>query len=226
MELQIIEALDVYFLTMLYIFKYKTIIVLTENYESMREICSTWARVEIKRSIYIGMNDIITFKNRIFLYGVIISLLCALISIIFIGVNVQFLYGLALGTSIAIVNFQLLAFTLKKVLGGLGAYLAFVGYLFRLMIYGGAFYASMRIGLNSGMGTLFGFMTLKIAIYYLYGFRAKFSTNRKVSPEVQAEYERMDAVKEKGEARGIWREIKNEFSSQEDKEITEDEERN
>lgn len=169
------------------------------------------------------MNDITGFKNRIFLYGVIISLICALISLIFIGINAQFLYGLALGTSIAIVNFHLLALTLKKVLGGYGAYLAFIGYLLRLVIYGGAFYASMRVGLISGMGTLLGFMTLKISLYYLHGFGAKFSTGRKVSPEVQAEYERMDAEKENKEKSGVWAEIRKEFSYQEDKDIKEKE---
>lgn len=165
------------------------------------------------------MKNLTSFKNQIFKYGIIIAVLCQLISLPFLGLNPQFSYGLALGTAIAIVNFTILEFTLKKVIEDRKGSLAFVGYLIRLAVYGGAFYISMRVSLISGMATLIGFMTLKLAIYYLHGIKAKFSENRKVSPEVQAEYERMDAARDAKERSGIRKTIKDELGFKDDAEF-------
>lgn len=165
------------------------------------------------------MKDLASFKNQIFKYGIIIAVLCQLISLPFLGLNPQFSYGLALGTAIAIVNFTILEFTLKKAIEDRKGSLAFVGYLIRLAVYGGAFYISMQVSLISGMATLIGFMTLKLAIYYLHGFKAKFSENRKVSPEVQAAYQRRDAARDAKERSGIRKMIKDELGFKEDAEF-------
>ncbi|MBR0599188.1 ATP synthase subunit I [Sinanaerobacter chloroacetimidivorans] len=162
------------------------------------------------------MSELTAFKNQIFFYGIIVAALCELASLPFLGLNRMFSYGLALGTAIAIVNFNIMEFTLKKALAGRGGSMAFIGYILRLLIYGGAFYMSMRVGTISGLGTLLGFLTLKAAIYYLHGFKAKFSKDRKVRPEVQAEYEKMDLLKEEHKSDRLRDKIRNELSYQED----------
>jgi hypothetical protein len=121
-------------------------------------------------------NELIKFKNKILKYGIIVALLFELISLPFLGWNVRFAYGLALGTCIAIVNFNFLAFTTRRILDrrkGVG--LAVMGYMLRLFLYGGGFYMSYKLGTASGLATLLGYMTLKIAIYYVYGFKPKFT---------------------------------------------------
>ncbi len=54
--------------------------------------------------------------------------------------------------------------------------MAVLSYVVRLIIYGGAFYMSYQIGTVSGLATLLGYMTLKMGMYYTYGFKPKFST--------------------------------------------------
>lgn len=121
-------------------------------------------------------NELAKFKSQVIKYGIIIAIICELISLPFLGFHLRFAYGLTLGTSIAIVNFYFLAFTAQRMLdrrGGAG--LAVMGYMLRLFLYGGGFYMAYKLGTASGLASLLGFMTLKIAIYYVYGFKPKFS---------------------------------------------------
>ncbi|MDD2216596.1 MAG: ATP synthase subunit I [Eubacteriales bacterium] len=124
----------------------------------------------------IDNKELNAFKNQIIKYSVIVALLCEIVSLPFLGWNPRFAYGLTLGTCIAIANFNLLVFASKKALDrGKGAGLAFIGYIFRLFLYGGGFYMSYRLGTDSGLATLFGYLTLKIGMIYLKGFKPKFS---------------------------------------------------
>jgi hypothetical protein len=128
-------------------------------------------------------DDLTAFKNQIFLYGIVTAMIFEAGSLLFLGFDRGFAYGLALGTAISIVNFNLLAFSLRRALAKGGRVQVFVVYMFRLCLYGLAFYMSARISLASAAGAALGFITLKIAIYYLHGFRAKFSKGRKLRPE-------------------------------------------
>ncbi len=129
------------------------------------------------------MDGLSSFKNEITRYGILVAAVFGLASIPFLGVEVQFLYGLSLGTAIAIVNFNLMAITFRLVLEKRNRSIAFIGYLLRLAVYGGVFLISIRVSLISALGTALGFLTLKLAMIYLHGFRAKFSKGRVVREE-------------------------------------------
>ncbi len=129
------------------------------------------------------MNGLTAFKNKIFKYGIMASAIVELASIPFLGFDVQFLYGLALGTAIAIVNFNLMAFTFHLVLERRNASLAFIGYLVRLAVYGAGFLASLQVGMISALGTAIGYLTLKLAMFYLHGVKSEFSKGRIVRDE-------------------------------------------
>ena len=142
------------------------------------------------------MNDLTAFKNKIFLYALFVMIIFEIASLPFIGLDIKYTYGLFLGTFIAIANFNILAFTLKKVLSNGNKSFIFLGYFFRLALYGVAVVTAFKISNHTGFGSLLGFITVKISIYYLHGFKAKFSTDRKVRPEVQAEFDREDLEKD------------------------------
>lgn len=142
------------------------------------------------------MNDLTTFKNKIFLYGIIVMVIFEIVSLPLIGLDIKYTYGLVLGTFISIANFNILAFTLKKVLSGGNKSFIFLGYFLRLLLYGVAVVTAFKVSNYAGFGSLLGFITVKISIYYLHGFKTKFSTGRKVRPEVQAEFDREDLEKE------------------------------
>lgn len=165
------------------------------------------------------MDGLTSFKNKIFLYGILVAAIIELVSLPFLGLDIQFTYGLVLGTAIAIFNFSIMAFTFKRALNGKGVPIAILGYIVRLLIYGGAFYISMKVSPISGLGTVLGFLTLKGAIYYLHGFKAKFSKGRKVSPEIKAEFERRDREKEAHQTNRLRDKIRAELSYQEDEEF-------
>lgn len=142
------------------------------------------------------MNDLTVFKNKIFLYALFVMIAFEIASLPLIGLELKYTYGLFLGTFIAIANFNILAFTLKKALSNGNKSLIFPGYLLRLSLYGVAVVTAFNVNNHAGFGSLLGFATVKISIYYLHGFKAKFSTGRKVRPEVQAEFDRADLVKD------------------------------
>lgn len=124
------------------------------------------------------MEGLTSFKNEIFKYGIAAAAVMELASLPFLGLDAQFLYGLLLGTAIAIVNFNLMAFSFWLALEWRKGAIAFLGFLVRLAVYGAAFYMSVKIGLISGAGTALGFLTLKLALFYLHGFRPKYSKGR------------------------------------------------
>jgi hypothetical protein len=129
------------------------------------------------------MNCLTAFKNEIFKYGIVASAIFELASLPFLGWDGRFFYGLLLGTAITIVNFNLTAITSRLTLELQKVVVTYLGYLIRLCIYGGTFYLSLRAGMISGLGTVLGFFTLKLAILYLYGIKAKFSKGRVVREE-------------------------------------------
>lgn len=103
-----------------------------------------------------------------------------IVSLLFLGWNPKFLYGLALGTFVALGNFSLLLATSKlTLLTKKGMFINILGYVIRLTIYGGTFFISYRLGVVPGIGTLLGFMTLKIALYHEHGIRPGFKKQKK-----------------------------------------------
>ncbi|GAB1475898.1 hypothetical protein MASR2M70_07300 [Bacillota bacterium] len=108
-------------------------------------------------------------------YSILVAVIIELASLFIIGWTPQFLYGLALGTAVAIINYKLLVFSSTMVLKmGRGLSLAVLGYCARLAIYGLVFYMSYKIGTASGIATLLGYMTIKLAMFYVCGFKSGF----------------------------------------------------
>lgn len=131
--------------------------------------------------------DLKVFKNRIIKYGLAISLLVELVSLPIHGWDPKFLYGLALGTSIAVVNLNFLEFTVKiSVERSLKSIFFVLGYTIRMLIYGAGFYLSYKFSTAAGVAAVLGYLTLKVAIYYVYGFKPKFSKNGSASSESTA----------------------------------------
>lgn len=120
------------------------------------------------------MEDLSKFKNKIFIYGVLVMLIMEVISLPFLGFNLKFLYGLLLGTAISIVNFNIMTFATVRMLKTGKSYLAAVNYIIRLLIYGGVFYVAIKTDNLSGLGCILGFITTKVAIYIVHGFKPGF----------------------------------------------------
>ncbi|MGI6733587.1 MAG: ATP synthase subunit I [Anaerovoracaceae bacterium] len=117
--------------------------------------------------------------NPLYRYSILAAVIIQLGSLPVIGWNPLFAYGLALGTCISIVNYNLLVLSSKFALSmGRGLSFAVVGYIVRMAIYGGAFLFSYKTGTVSGIATLFGYMTVKLGMFYLYGFKPGFASRK------------------------------------------------
>lgn len=141
------------------------------------------------------MNDLVAFRLQVFKYAFFIAILFELGSLPFIGISIQFSYGLLLGACTAIMNFNLLIMFSKKVLDAGKKWFAVIGYLLRLLIYGFVFYMCMRVSKIAGLSCVFGFLTIAIALFYQYGVKTNFSTGRKVRTEVIEELENIEKAK-------------------------------
>ena len=124
-----------------------------------------------------GKAGLKTSVDPLYRYSICAAVIIELGSLPFIGWDPLFAYGLALGTCIAIVNYRILAISAKLALDlGRGISLAVIGYIVRLAIYGGAFLLSYKTGTAAGIATLLGYMTIKLGIFYLYGFKPGFAS--------------------------------------------------
>ncbi len=122
-----------------------------------------------------AMEDLTKFRNKIFIFGVLVMLVAEAISLPFIGLDWKFSVGLLLGTAIAIVNFAIMTKFSVMIVEGKNRFLASMSYLIRLLLYGGVFYMSVKISLAAGIGSVCGFMTLKVAIFIIHGILPYFA---------------------------------------------------
>jgi hypothetical protein len=120
-----------------------------------------------------------TKVDPLYCYSIIAAAIIMAGSLPIIGWNPLFAYGLALGTCIAVVNYNILVFSSKAALDrGRGVGLIIIGYTLRMAIYGGVFLFSYRTDTVSGIATLLGYLTVKLGMFYKYGFRPGFSGKR------------------------------------------------
>lgn len=138
------------------------------------------------------MDDIRKLKKQIFLYGSLVALVCELISFFILGWDLGFLTGLLVGLAAAIINFNILAFTLDRMLKNGNQGTSALGFIVRMILYCVVFYFCITRSYAAGAACLIGFLTLKVPMYYFYAIKPKFNTERKIRPEVQAMYDEED----------------------------------
>ena len=123
------------------------------------------------------------FKTQILLCGVVFASVIGAGSLLVLGPNLEFMYGLALGTCICIVNFNILVLAGKKALAARKPVFGYAGYLLRLCVYGTAFYMALKVGVLSGIGAVLGFFTLTMAIFSIHMLKPAL-TGRKSKREI------------------------------------------
>lgn len=160
-----------------------------------------------------------TFKVQIYKYTFLTAIILEIGALPILGVGVRYVdysYGLALGTCIAVMSFNILFLMSKKVVMDGKRMWAVVGYLVRLPIYGAGFYFCIRLSVVCGVACLLGFFTSTLSIIYIHGFKAKPDRSWKVRPEVKEEFERMDRAKEMHKNGSLLSKIKREIYYHED----------
>jgi len=114
------------------------------------------------------------FTNQIFKYCIIIAIIMEAISLIVLGIDGGFALGLAVGTATAVMNFIILENSAVKLMKKNSSGPVVAGYFIRMPIYGAVFYLCLRVGIISAVSCALGFVTLPLAMIYLYGIRSRF----------------------------------------------------
>ena len=125
------------------------------------------------------MDEFSKFKNRILLYGLVAAGIFELISLIFLGLSTRFVYGLLIGTCIAVVNFNIMIFCAKRVLEKEKPYWSTLGYVIRFLIYGVVLYMTFRSSYIVGIGCGAGFLTIQTSIFYIHILSPKIFRKKK-----------------------------------------------
>ncbi|MCL1809491.1 MAG: ATP synthase subunit I [Clostridiales bacterium] len=160
-----------------------------------------------------------TFKVQIYKYTLLAAIILEIGALPILGVGVRYVdysYGLALGTCIAVMSFNILFLVSKKVVTGGKKMWAALGYMIRLPIYGLAFYICIRLSVVCGIACLLGFLTSTLSIIYIHGIKAKPDRSWKVRPEVKEEFERIDRERELHKDDSLLSKIKREINYHDD----------
>jgi hypothetical protein len=96
----------------------------------------------------------------------------------------------------AIINFNILAFFLKKMLDSGNTGYSTISLVCRILIYCLVFIVAIKQGTAPGLACLLGFLAPKLPLYYFHAIQPKFNTDRKVPEEVKQYYEEKDREEE------------------------------
>jgi hypothetical protein len=120
------------------------------------------------------MTSFMKFRNQTLKYSIIVAIVMELVSLVVLGFSTKFLLGLFAGTATSIVNFTLLERSVVGLMQTNSKIPVVAGYFLRLPIYGAVFYACLMSGTSSVAGCALGFVTLPLALMYIYGIKSRF----------------------------------------------------
>lgn len=142
------------------------------------------------------MDDVKEIKKQVMIYGFIVVVVCEVISFFVQGFDPMFLTFLFAGYLAAVINFNIIAFFLKKMLASGNASYSALSLLVRILIYCAVFFIAIKQGVNVGVGCLLGFLAPKVPLYYFHAVKPDFNKDREIRPEVQAMYDEEDEKEE------------------------------
>ena len=122
------------------------------------------------------VREVSEFKGKIIKWSLVITVIIGVLSLFFLGFDKHFFLGLFLGVLVTILNFNLLVWQGLSLTGVKKPRAAsYFGYFIRLLLYGFVFYLTIRISYLCGFGALLGFLSQKIAIFFVYMILPKFA---------------------------------------------------
>ena len=125
-------------------------------------------------------------KKEITLYSLIAAVITGVISLLVIGPDIFFPYGLAIGICIAIVNLNIISVSIERAFDRGKRWPVIVGFFIRVLLYGGAFLLAVRTSPISGLGAAIAFLLPHLMMYLCQGILPYF--RRKLNKEPPAVY--------------------------------------
>ncbi|MGI6721407.1 MAG: hypothetical protein ACOX4I_02430 [Anaerovoracaceae bacterium] len=119
------------------------------------------------------MKGLAEFRNRIFVHCIVIAIAAELISLAIIGADIGFLAGIAIGTFITMINFNIMVWSAKRMLERQSKGPVVGGYFIRMPIYGVIFYLCLMISGHCAIACVIGFLSLHVSIMLIYGIESR-----------------------------------------------------
>ena len=92
-----------------------------------------------------------------------------MISLPVLGPNILFPYGLAIGTCVAIIALNIISFTVGQAAESGKRKPVVIGFIIRILFYGGVLYLAVSTSVLSLTGAAIGLVLPHIAMYIMYG---------------------------------------------------------
>jgi len=103
------------------------------------------------------------------------------------GPNILFPFGLAIGVCAAIVSLHIIGASIEGAVKRGKKAPVILGFVVRILLYGGTFWFGLKTSYVSGVGVAIGFLLPHLAMYVKYGLAP--SVRRKLGKEPQTVYE-------------------------------------
>lgn len=113
-------------------------------------------------------------RSQVLLHTLAAAALMGLVSLLVHGFDAKLLLGLVAGTATTVVNYGILERSVMNLMAKNSRGPVVAGYFLRLPIYGVVFYLCIRAGIPGAIGCALGFVSLHLALMYLYGIRTLF----------------------------------------------------
>ena len=123
-------------------------------------------------------------KKKTTIYTLIAAAAAELISLPFLGANILFPYGLALGVCAAIINLNVISVSVERAVASGRKAPVTLGFLIRILLYAGAFCLAVLTSGLSALGAAVGFLLPRLVMYIFFGFLPWFKqkTGREPKP--------------------------------------------
>lgn len=145
------------------------------------------------------------YRKKVCLLALVTAGAIELISLPILGIDIGFTAGLAAGTATAVMNFNLMYLATEYALRNLRAAIIPMSTIGRLCIYGLIFFLSIKSSYAAAIGCGAGFMTDKMALFYLHVVKkVDVKSSRQVPEDVKAYYKELDKERKEREEKRVF----------------------
>ena len=130
-----------------------------------------------------GGSIISKIRKDIILYTVIAAAVCQLISLPIVGPSILFTYGLAIGVCAAVIALNIIGFSVERATDSGKRKPVIFGYIFRILLYGGALILAVNTSVTSLAGAAIGLLLPHAVMCVIYGMLPV--VRRKIAKEPQ-----------------------------------------
>lgn len=110
------------------------------------------------------------FLKETILYGLAVSVITELVSLVVIGPSAMFAIGLVIGTLTAAAGFLILANMGQAMLALKMSVPMVLSYIIRMLGYGAVFLICVKMSFLCGAGCVIGYISIPVGLAMLYGF--------------------------------------------------------